>query len=116
MQSGSLMEIVVAPVPARWMNFDAFGSRRLLLALTLSYFVAHTALGPAGPSFPDYRLLKNANYVTGLFLIFTVGTVLFATRALMLTILQADRAPRSGRRRDRADSGGNASGHRGVAA
>ena len=57
-------------------------------ALSLSYFIAHTALRPAGQSFLDYRLLKNPNYVTGLFLIFIVGMVLFATRALMPTMLQ----------------------------
>jgi DHA2 family multidrug resistance protein len=60
----------------------------VLLALSLSYFVAHTVLRPAGQSFLDYRLLKNPNYVTGLFLIFIVGMVLFATRALMPTMLQ----------------------------
>jgi EmrB/QacA subfamily drug resistance transporter len=43
---------------------------------------------PAGQSFVDFRLLKNANYVTGLLLIFIVGMVLFATRALMPTMLQ----------------------------
>jgi DHA2 family multidrug resistance protein len=104
--------------PVRRVNFDAFGFVTLslaigslqmlldrgeqndwfasgetwieavLLALSLSYFVAHTALRPAGQSFLDYRLLKNPNYVTGLFLIFTVGMVLFATRALMPTMLQ----------------------------
>jgi DHA2 family multidrug resistance protein len=72
---------------------DWFGSAEtwveaVLLALSLSYFVAHTLTRPAGQSFLDYRLLKNPNYVTGLFLIFIVGMVLFATRALMPTMLQ----------------------------
>jgi DHA2 family multidrug resistance protein len=60
----------------------------LVLALSAAYFIGHTALRPAGQSFVDYRLLKNANYVTGLLLIFIVGMVLFATRALMPTMLQ----------------------------
>jgi DHA2 family multidrug resistance protein len=60
----------------------------VLMLLAGSYFVGHTMTRPAGQSFIDYRLLKNRNYVTGLFLIFIVGMVLFATRALMPTMLQ----------------------------
>jgi DHA2 family multidrug resistance protein len=60
----------------------------VLLAISLAYFIAHTVTRPAGASFIDYRLLKNSNYVTGLLLIFIVGMVLFATRALMPTMLQ----------------------------
>jgi DHA2 family multidrug resistance protein len=56
--------------------------------MSAAYFIAHTATRPAGQSFIDYRLLKNPNYVTGLLLIFIVGMVLFATRALMPTMLQ----------------------------
>jgi DHA2 family multidrug resistance protein len=106
---------VAAP---RKMNFDAFGFATLslaigalqmlldrgeqndwfaatetwieviILALSFAYFVAHTALRPAGKSFFDYRLLRNANYVSGLLFIFIVGLVLFATRALTPTMLQ----------------------------
>ncbi|HEU4374108.1 MAG TPA: MDR family MFS transporter [Telluria sp.] len=73
---------------------DWFGSTEtwveaILLALSASYFIAHTALRPAGQSFLDYRLLKNPNYVTGLAFIFIVGMVLFATRALMPSMLQS---------------------------
>ncbi|WP_229414560.1 DHA2 family efflux MFS transporter permease subunit [Zemynaea arenosa] len=60
----------------------------VLLAISLAYFIAHTALKPAGESFFDYRLLKNSNYVTGLLFIFIVGMVLFATRALTPSMLQ----------------------------
>ncbi len=72
---------------------DWFGSTEtwveaVLLAMSLAYFIAHTATRPAGQSFIDYRVLKNSNYVTGLLLIFIVGMVLFATRALMPTMLQ----------------------------
>jgi DHA2 family multidrug resistance protein len=72
---------------------DWFGSAEtwveaILLAMSATYFIAHTALRPAGQSFLDYRLLKNANYVTGLLFIFIVGIVLFATRALMPSMLQ----------------------------
>jgi DHA2 family multidrug resistance protein len=72
---------------------DWFGSTEtwveaILLAMSAAYFVVHTATRPAGKSFIDYRLLLNPNYVTGLLLIFIVGMVLFATRALMPTMLQ----------------------------
>jgi DHA2 family multidrug resistance protein len=72
---------------------DWFSSREtwieaIVLAMSLSYFIAHTALRPAGKSFFDYRLLKNSNYVTGLLFIFIVGLVLFATRALTPSMLQ----------------------------
>ena len=72
---------------------DWFASREtwveaIVLAMSFCYFLAHTALRPAGKSFFDYRLLKNPNYVTGLLFIFIVGMVLFATRALTPSMLQ----------------------------
>jgi DHA2 family multidrug resistance protein len=60
----------------------------IVLALSFTYFAAHTALRPAGKSFFNYRLLKNANYASGLLFIFIVGLVLYATRALTPTMLQ----------------------------
>jgi len=39
-------------------------------------------------SFFDYRLLKNGNYATGITFIFIVGLVLYATRALLPTMLE----------------------------
>ena len=41
-----------------------------------------------GKSFFDLRLLRNPNYVSGIFMIFLIGMVLFATRALLATMLQ----------------------------
>jgi len=103
---------------ARRMNFDMFGFATLSLAIgslqmlldrgeqndwfssletwveliilvaSFSYFLVHTLLTPANKSFVDYHLLSNSNYVTGLLFIFIVGMVLFATRALMPTMLQ----------------------------
>lgn len=61
----------------------------IVLALAFIYFAVHTAMQPPGKSFFDYRLLKNANYVSGLLFIFIVGLVLFATRALTPTMLQS---------------------------
>jgi DHA2 family multidrug resistance protein len=59
----------------------------VLTTLSFAYFIGHSLTRPAGQSFVDFRLLKNSNYVTGLLLIFIVGMVLFATRALMPTML-----------------------------
>ncbi|HSY25999.1 MAG TPA: DHA2 family efflux MFS transporter permease subunit [Burkholderiaceae bacterium] len=60
----------------------------IVLVISFSYFLVHTLLTPVNKSFVDYHLLKNSNYVTGLMFIFIVGMVLFATRALMPTMLQ----------------------------
>ncbi|MDP8986544.1 MAG: DHA2 family efflux MFS transporter permease subunit [Pseudomonadota bacterium] len=58
------------------------------MVVALTYFIAHTALTPADKSFLDYRLLKNANYVSGSLFIFIVGLVMYATRALTPTMLE----------------------------
>jgi DHA2 family multidrug resistance protein len=60
----------------------------VVMIIAITYFLAHTALTPANRSFFDYRLLKNQNYVTGLALIFVIGLVLFAVRALLPTMLE----------------------------
>ncbi|MBU2857741.1 MULTISPECIES: DHA2 family efflux MFS transporter permease subunit [Acidithiobacillus] len=52
------------------------------------YFIYHTRRTPFDRSFFDYRLILNRNYVTGLLFIFIVGLVLFASRALIPTMLQ----------------------------
>jgi DHA2 family multidrug resistance protein len=52
------------------------------------YFIYHTWRTPFDRSFFDYRLILNRNYVTGLLFIFIVGLVLFASRALIPTMLQ----------------------------
>jgi MFS transporter, DHA2 family, multidrug resistance protein len=53
-----------------------------------TYFVAHTLMTPADRSFVDFRLFKNQNFVTGVSFIFIVGLVLYATRALIPTMLE----------------------------
>lgn len=71
-----------------WFSSAETWVEAIVLTMSFAYFATHTALRPAGKSFFDYRLLKNSNYVTGLLFIFIVGMVLFATRALMPTMLQ----------------------------
>ena len=53
-----------------------------------TYFVAHTLMTPADKSFVDFRLFKNQNFITGTSFIFIVGLVLYATRALIPTMLE----------------------------
>jgi MFS transporter, DHA2 family, multidrug resistance protein len=77
----------------RGQNNDWFESTEswvelIVLLVSLGYFITHTALSPAGKSFFDYRLLRNSNYISGVLLIFFVGAIVFATRALIPTMLQ----------------------------
>jgi DHA2 family multidrug resistance protein len=85
---GSLQMLLDRGEQNDWFASSETWIEAVMLAMSAAYFIAHTALRPAGQSFIDYRLLLNSNYVTGLFLIFIVGMVLFATRALMPTMLQ----------------------------
>ncbi|MFZ0006997.1 MAG: DHA2 family efflux MFS transporter permease subunit [Steroidobacteraceae bacterium] len=71
-----------------WFAADESWVELVVMLASFAYFVAHTALTPAGRSFFDYRLLRNSNYVSGAVLIFFVGAILFATRALIPTMLQ----------------------------
>ena len=60
----------------------------IVLIVMSTYFTAHTLLTPADKSFVDFRLFRNQNYVTGVLFIFVVGLVLYATRALLPTMLE----------------------------
>ncbi len=60
----------------------------IALVVAATYFAAHTLTTPANKSFVDFRLFKNQNYVTGVLFIFIVGMVLYATRALIPTMLE----------------------------
>ena len=55
--------------------------------IAFAFFAAHTATA-IGPSFFNRRLLTDANFVTGLLFAFIVGMVLYATMALLPTLLQ----------------------------
>jgi MFS transporter, DHA2 family, multidrug resistance protein len=71
-----------------WFSSTEAWIEAIVAFVSATYFVAHTAMTPAKQSFLDYRLLKNQNYVTGLLFIFIVGLVLYATRALIPTMLE----------------------------
>ncbi len=59
-----------------------------VMVVAFTYFIVHTLLTPSEKSFLDFRLLRNRNYVSGLMFIFIVGLVLYATRALVPTMLE----------------------------
>ncbi|MGO9932974.1 MAG: DHA2 family efflux MFS transporter permease subunit [Steroidobacteraceae bacterium] len=71
-----------------WFSSAETWSEAIISVVSFTFFIAHTALTPAARSFLDYRLLKNQNYITGLFFIFVVGLVLYATRALIPSMLE----------------------------
>ncbi len=71
-----------------WFSSTETWIEAITLAIMAAYFVAHTVLTPATKSFVDFRLFKNQNFVTGVLFIFIVGLVLYATRALIPTMLE----------------------------
>jgi DHA2 family multidrug resistance protein len=71
-----------------WFSSTETWIEAIALVVMATYFVAHTALTPAHKSFVDFRLFQNQNYVTGILFIFIVGLVMYATRALLPTMLE----------------------------
>jgi MFS transporter, DHA2 family, multidrug resistance protein len=71
-----------------WFSSTETWIEAIALVVMTTYFIAHTVLTPADKSFVDFRLFKNRNYVTGVLFIFIVGLVLYATRALIPTMLE----------------------------
>jgi MFS transporter, DHA2 family, multidrug resistance protein len=71
-----------------WFSSTETWIEAVTLAVTTTYFVAHTMMTPADKSFVDFRLFRNQNFVTGILFIFIVGLVLYATRALLPTLLE----------------------------
>ena len=85
---GSLQLLLDRGQQNDWFSSTEAWIEAIVAFISATYFVAHTATTPAKLSFLDYRLLKNQNYVTGLLFIFIVGLVLYATRALIPTMLE----------------------------
>ena len=71
-----------------WFASNETWIEAVITVVAFTFFLAHTALTRADKSFLDYRLLENRNYATGLLFIFIIGVVLFATRALLPTMLE----------------------------
>lgn len=73
-------------------QLDWFSSREIVIetlvaAISFAFFVVHTATA-GQTSFFKARLLRDRNFATGVFFIFVVGAVLYATRALLPPMLQ----------------------------
>ena len=73
-------------------QLDWFGSHEivaeaLIAAISFAFFLTHTATAGKS-SFFKYELLKDPNFATGVFFIFVVGAVMYATRALLPPMLQ----------------------------
>jgi MFS transporter, DHA2 family, multidrug resistance protein len=71
-----------------WFSSPETWTEAIALVVMATYFTAHTLLTPADKSFVDFRLFRNQNFVTGVLFIFIVGLVLYATRALVPTMLE----------------------------
>jgi DHA2 family multidrug resistance protein len=71
-----------------WFSSTETWIEAVALVVMSTYFVAHTVMTPADRSFVDFRLFRNQNFVTGVLFIFIVGLVLYATRALIPTMLE----------------------------
>jgi DHA2 family multidrug resistance protein len=71
-----------------WFSSTETWIEAIALVVMSTYFAAHTAMTPADRSFVDFRLFRNQNFVTGVLFIFIVGLVLYATRALIPTMLE----------------------------
>ena len=85
---GSLQLLLDRGEQNDWFGSTETWTEAITVGASFLYFAVHTAFTPAGKSFFDFRLLKNANYVTGLVFIFLVGMIMFSTRALMPSMLQ----------------------------
>ncbi len=71
-----------------WFSSTETWIEMVALIVAITYFVAHSMMTPADKSFVDFRLFKNQNYVGGVLFIFILGLVLYATRALVPTMLE----------------------------
>jgi len=85
---GSLQLLLDRGQQNDWFSSNETWTEAIVMVVAFTYFVAHTALTRADRSFLDYRLLRNGNYLSGLMFIFIVGLVMYATRALLPTMLE----------------------------
>jgi DHA2 family multidrug resistance protein len=85
---GSLQMLLDRGQQNDWFSSTETWIEAVIAFISFGCFLIHTFTLPAGKSFFNYRLLLNRNFLTGLLFIFVVGMVLFATRALMPSMLQ----------------------------
>jgi DHA2 family multidrug resistance protein len=59
-----------------------------VFVVALAYFLVHTVFTRPQEAFVDFRIFRNSNFVSGTVIIFVVGLVLYAVRALTPPMLQ----------------------------
>jgi DHA2 family multidrug resistance protein len=72
-----------------WFSSTECWLEAIVALVAATYFAVHTLMTPPQQSFVDFRLFRNRNYITGVIFIFIVGLVLYATRALIPTMLES---------------------------
>jgi DHA2 family multidrug resistance protein len=70
-----------------WFSSPEIAIEAVGCVVALAFFIAHTATTD-GPSFLNRGLLRDRNFVTGVLFAFVVGMILYATMALLPTLLQ----------------------------
>ncbi|MGC0151238.1 DHA2 family efflux MFS transporter permease subunit [Chromobacterium vaccinii] len=72
-----------------WFSSAEICVEAVVCVMAFVYFVIHTWSAPEGRSFLKRGLLTDRNFVTGTLFIFVVGMILYATMALLPTLLQS---------------------------
>lgn len=70
-----------------WFSSSAIVTATVISVVALAFFAVHTATFGAR-SFVDLRLLHDRNFILGALFAFLVGALMYATRALIPTLLQ----------------------------
>jgi DHA2 family multidrug resistance protein len=85
---GALQALLDRGEQLDWFNSIEIRIEALIAVIAMAFFVVHTKTASRS-SFFRRELLRDRNFVTGLFFAFVVGAVLYATRALLPPMLQS---------------------------
>ncbi|CAG4895726.1 Fatty acid resistance protein FarB [Paraburkholderia saeva] len=85
---GALQALLDRGEQLDWFNSIEIRIEALIAVMAMAFFVVHTKTA-SHSSFFRRELLRDRNFVTGLFFAFVVGAVLYATRALLPPMLQS---------------------------
>jgi DHA2 family multidrug resistance protein len=85
---GSLQMLLDRGEQNDWLGSTETWVELVLFVVSTAFLVAHIATTPRDRAFIDVRVFLDQNYATGIFFIFVVGAILYATRALTPPMLQ----------------------------
>ncbi|HEY4065852.1 MAG TPA: MDR family MFS transporter [Burkholderiaceae bacterium] len=85
---GSLQMLLDRGEQNDWLGSTETWIELVLFVVSTAFLIAHLATTPRERAFIDVRVFLDQNYATGIFFIFIVGAVLYATRALTPPMLQ----------------------------